>query len=73
MQLQLTIVFTQQMHIINQMGKLDAFIFTDYLSLLIISNSNGFLRQVRQGKTRGRFVCHILRIYIYLIKSPSNS
>ena len=26
--------------------------------------------EVLQGKTRGRFVCHILRIYIYLIESP---
>ena len=29
-----------------------------------------FFVALQKYKTRGRFVCHILRIYIYLIKSP---
>ena len=41
-------------------------------SIVPISNKNvislGFLNLFK--KTRGRFVCHILRIYIYLIESP---
>jgi len=31
--------------------------------------SIGVIFLISSGKTRGRFVCHILRIYIYLIKS----
>ena len=35
-----------------------------------MTDADNDLRVFELGKTRGRFVCHILRIYIYLIVSP---
>ena len=41
-----------------------------FLATLDALHKSGAFEYIILRKTRGRFVCHILKIYIYLIESP---